>query len=77
MARRKFGGKTKPLPCEAGRAFVALQLMNAATSERLWFENYDYRGISAEMMARDILKYLKLIAPDAVLSRVRSGCTDR
>jgi TolB-like protein len=62
---------------EGGRAFVALQLVNATTTEPLWFENYDYRGITAEMMGRDILKFLKAIAPDAVLSRIRSGCSDR
>ena len=58
---------------EAGRAFVALRLENAETAERLWFENYDYRGISADSMARDILRYLKAIAPDAV-SRLPSAC---
>jgi hypothetical protein len=47
---------------ETGRAFVALQLVDVETSERLWFENYDYRGIGADMMARDILAYLKSIA---------------
>lgn len=59
---------------ETGRAFVALQLVDAETSERLWFENYDYRGIGADMMARDILKYLKSIAPDSVRSRITSSC---
>src|SRR5262245_48840552 len=28
---------------ETGRAFVALQLVDAETSERIWFQNYDYR----------------------------------
>ena len=60
---------------EAGRAFVALQLVDAETSERLWFENYDYRGIGADMMAKDILTYLKSIAPDSVRSRIRSSCS--
>jgi TolB-like protein len=44
---------------EADRAFVALRLVRAATAERVWFENYDYRGIGADMMARDILSYVK------------------
>jgi hypothetical protein len=44
---------------EGQRAFVALQLLDAKTSKVIWFENYDYRGISAEMMARDILRYLE------------------
>jgi TolB-like protein len=60
---------------ETGRAFVALQLVDAETSERLWFENYDYRGIGADIMARDILTYLKSIAPDSVRSRITSSCS--
>ena len=56
---------------EGARAFVALQLINATTSERLWFENYDYRGISGAMMAEDILRYLKA-TPVAADSRIRS-----
>ena len=60
---------------EAGRAFVALQLVDAETRERLWFENYDYRGIDADMMARDILRYLKSIAPDSVRSRLARSCS--
>ena len=62
---------------EGGRAFVALQLVSAETAEMLWFENYDYRGISADMMARDILRFLKAIAPDVVRNRITSGCSDR
>ena len=60
---------------ETGRAFVALQLVNVETSERVWFENYDYRGIGADMMARDILAYLKSTAPDSVRSRITSSCS--
>jgi hypothetical protein len=60
---------------EAGRAFVALQLLDSATSERLWFENYDYRGITAEMMAKDILRYLRTMAPATVRSRLTTGCS--
>ena len=60
---------------ETGRAFVALQLVDVETSERLWFENYDYRGIGADMMARDILAYLKSTAPDSVRSRIASSCS--
>ena len=60
---------------ETGRAFVALQLVDVETSERLWFENYDYRGIGADMMASDILAYLKSSAPDSVRSRVASSCS--
>src|SRR5687767_8336446 len=60
---------------ETGRAFVALQLVDVETSERLWSENYDYRGIGADMMARDILTYLKSIGPDSVRSRITSSCS--
>jgi len=60
---------------ETGRAFVALQLVDVETSERVWFENYDYRGIGADMMARDILTYLKSIGPDSVRSRITSSCS--
>jgi len=60
---------------ETGRAFVLLQLVDVETSERLWYQNYDYRGIGAEMMARDILTYLKSIAPDSVRSRITSNCS--
>jgi len=60
---------------ETGRAYVALQLLNVETSERLWFENYDYRGIGADRMARDILAYLKSTAPDSVRSRIASSCS--
>lgn len=60
---------------ETGRAFVALQLVNVETSERVWFENYDYRGIGADMMARDILAYLKSTAPDSGRSRITSSCS--
>jgi TolB-like protein len=58
---------------ETGRAFVALQLVDIETSERLWFQNYDYRGIGPDMMARDILAYVKSMAPDSVGSRMTSG----
>jgi TolB-like protein len=60
---------------ETGRAFVALQLVDVETSERLWFQNYDYRGIGADVLAREILTYLKSAAPDAVRSRVTSSCS--
>ena len=58
---------------ETGRAFVALQLVDARTSELLWCQNYDYRGIGADLMAHDILTYLKSIAPDSVCGRIRSS----
>ena len=60
---------------ETGRAFVALQLVDVKTSELLWCQNYDYRGIGADLMARDILTYLKSIAPDSVRSRITSSCS--
>ena len=41
------------------RAFVALQLMDAKTMKRVWSENYDYRGIGAELMAADIRAWLQ------------------
>lgn len=60
---------------EAGRAFVGLQLVDVETSELVWLQNYDYRGIGADLMARDILTYLKSIAPDSVRSRITSSCS--
>ena len=60
---------------ETGRAFVALQLVNVETSERVWFDNYDFRGIGADLMARDILAYLKSTAPDSVRSRITRSCS--
>lgn len=33
------------------RAFVALQLVDAKTTNRVWSENYDYRGIGADSAA--------------------------
>ena len=60
---------------ETGRAFVALQLVDVETSERLWSDNYDYRGIGADMMARDILTYLKSNARESVRSRITSSCS--
>jgi hypothetical protein len=44
---------------EGQRAFVALQLMDAKTMKRVWSENYDYRGIGAELMAADIRAWLQ------------------
>ena len=43
---------------EGERAFIALRLVDARTARTVWLENYDYRGISAGMMADDILRYL-------------------
>jgi TolB-like protein len=60
---------------ETGRAFVGLQLVDVETFERVWLQNYDYRGIGADLMARDILTYLKSIAPDSVRSRITSSCS--
>ena len=54
---------------------MALQLVDVETSEWVWFQNYDYRGIGADLMARDILTYLKSIAPDSVRSRITSSCS--
>jgi TolB-like protein len=45
------------------RAFVALQLVDAKTTERVWSENYDYRGIGADQMAADIRAHLQTHAP--------------
>jgi TolB-like protein len=41
------------------RAFVALQLLDAKTTNRVWSENYDYRGIGADQMAADIRAHLQ------------------
>jgi TolB-like protein len=60
---------------ETGRAFVGLQLVDVETSELLWCQNYDYRGIGADMMARDIVAYLKSTAPDCARSRITSSCS--
>jgi TolB-like protein len=47
---------------EGQRAFVGLQLMDAKTTKRVWSENYDYRGIGADLMAADIRAYLRDLA---------------
>jgi TolB-like protein len=60
---------------ETGRAFVALQLVDVETSALLWCQNYDYRGIGADLMARDIVTYLKSTAPDCARSRITSSCS--
>jgi TolB-like protein len=49
---------------EGQRAFVALQLMDAKTTKRVWSENYDYRGIGTDMMAADIRAYLQTRASE-------------
>jgi hypothetical protein len=59
---------------DTGRAHVTLQLVDVETSEGLWLRSYDYRGIGADLMARDIVTYLKSIAPDSVRGRVTSSC---
>jgi len=41
------------------RTFVALQLVDAKTAQRVWSENYDYRGIGTDVMAADIRAYLQ------------------
>jgi hypothetical protein len=43
---------------DAKRRFVTLQLFEAQTNRMLWLENYDYRGITADMMATDIIAEL-------------------
>jgi TolB-like protein len=60
---------------EPDRAFVALQLVEVESSKRVWFENYDYRGIGVEMMAKEIMRFLKVVAPDAVRSRITGSCS--
>jgi hypothetical protein len=49
---------------EGGRAFVALQLLDTRTAKRVWSENYDYRGIGADLMASDIRRHLEAHAAD-------------
>jgi hypothetical protein len=41
------------------RAFVASQLVDAKTTNRVWSENYDYRGIGADQMAADVRAHLQ------------------
>jgi TolB-like protein len=60
---------------EPDRTFVALQLVEVESFKRVWFENYDYRGIRAEMMAKEVIRFLKMDAPDAVRSRITSSCS--
>jgi hypothetical protein len=40
------------------RHFVTLQLLEAKTDRTLWVENYDYRGITADVMATDVIAAL-------------------
>src|SRR5262245_51483772 len=66
-ARAETGASSSPLDyilkgsvySEGQRAFVALQLMDAKTTKRVWSENYDYRGIGADQMATEIRTYLR------------------
>jgi hypothetical protein len=46
------------------RAFVALQLVDAKTTKRVWSENYDYRGIGTDIMVADIRAYLQTHASE-------------
>ena len=41
---------------EGNRAFISLLLLDAKSRGILWSENYDYRGINADMIAPDIIK---------------------
>lgn len=40
------------------RHFVTLRLFEARTDRTLWVENYDYRSITADMMAADVIEEL-------------------
>jgi TolB-like protein len=44
---------------EGQRAFVALQLVDAKTTKRVWSENYDYRGIGIDKMAAEIRAHVQ------------------
>ena len=76
-ARAEAGGASAALDyilkgtvySEEQRAFVALQLMDAKTMKRVWSENYDYRGIGADLMAADIRAYLQKSAATAKRDR--------
>jgi hypothetical protein len=41
------------------RHFVGLMLLDAGTGKVLWCENFDYLGITPEMMAEDLIQALK------------------
>jgi hypothetical protein len=41
---------------EGNRAFISLQLLDAKSRGTVWSENYDYRGIDANMIIPDIIK---------------------
>ena len=43
------------------RQFVTLQLIKAKTDRALWLQNYDYRGISADRMATDVIEALSSV----------------
>ena len=49
---------------EGQRAFVALQLVDAKTTKRVWSENYNYRGIGPDMMAAEIRAYVQAHVPE-------------
>ena len=40
------------------RHFVTLRLFEGRTDRMLWLENYDYRGVSADLMAEDVVEAL-------------------
>jgi TolB-like protein len=41
--------------------FVTLQLFKAKTDRALWIQNYDYRGMSADRMAIDVIEALSSV----------------
>jgi hypothetical protein len=43
------------------RQFVALQLFKAKTDRAIWLQNYDYRGMSADRMATDVIEALSSV----------------
>jgi hypothetical protein len=43
------------------RHILSLRLFKAKTDRMLWLENYDYRTITADMMARDVIAALSSV----------------
>ncbi len=43
------------------RQFVTLQLFKAKTDRAIWLQNYEYRGMSADRMATDVIEALSSV----------------
>jgi TolB-like protein len=43
---------------DGGRHFLSLKVVDAQSGKTVWSDNYDYRGISPDMIAPDVIEVL-------------------